>query len=256
MKRVLKIEFIILLLLATGSLAGIRSVPSDYPTIQAAIDDCNDGDVVLVAPGTYTGDGNRDIDFHGKAITVKSEDGFETCIIDCQGSASDRHRGFYFHSGEDANSVVQGFTVTAGHAKDRGGGIYCHSSSPRILDCLITGNRSGIGGGILGGSSNSVIMNCIIHSNSATYGGGIAIGGDHPIISNCTISGNHGSSYGGGVRCSGNPVFVNCVIYGNRADGSGGGLVTGAGAGNRATLQNCVVWGNTATAPFGKQIQI
>ncbi|MBN2588373.1 MAG: hypothetical protein JXA96_00805, partial [Sedimentisphaerales bacterium] len=59
--------------------------PADFNNIQAAIDDANDGDIVLVAPGTYTGEGNRDIDFMGKAITVKSEYGPESCIIQCGG---------------------------------------------------------------------------------------------------------------------------------------------------------------------------
>ena len=36
----------------------------DAPSIQAAIDSCAAGDTVLAAPGTYTGAGNRDIDFH------------------------------------------------------------------------------------------------------------------------------------------------------------------------------------------------
>ena len=65
--------------------------PADFSTIQAAIDDSNDGDTVLVADGTYTGDGNRDIDFHGKAIIVKSENGPQNCIIDCNGTEADRH---------------------------------------------------------------------------------------------------------------------------------------------------------------------
>jgi len=34
---------------------------ADYPTIQAAIDASIDGALVLVAPGTYRGDGSRDI---------------------------------------------------------------------------------------------------------------------------------------------------------------------------------------------------
>ena len=46
--------------------------PADFTNIQAAIDDANHGDTVEVRPGTYTGDGNRDIDFLGKAITIRS----------------------------------------------------------------------------------------------------------------------------------------------------------------------------------------
>lgn len=93
MKRVMKIKVMLLLLFATCCLAGINRVPSDYPTIQAALDASTDGDTVLVAPGIYTGEGNRDIDFKGKAITVKSEKDPQTCIIDCQGTEDEQHRG-------------------------------------------------------------------------------------------------------------------------------------------------------------------
>ena len=117
--------------------------PADFNTIQAAIDDANNGDTVLVTPGTYTGEGNRDIEFKGKAITVKSEDGPETCIIDCQGTYDEPHRGFYFHEIEDSNSIVQGFTVTHGYTgPDDGGAFYCKESSPIIKDCIILGNTA------------------------------------------------------------------------------------------------------------------
>ena len=99
--------------------AGIISVdddgPADFATIQAAIDDADDGDTVLVADGTYTGNGNRDIDFHGKGITVKSQNGPENCIIDCNGTESDGHRGVYFHSEEDCDSALIGFTISNGY---------------------------------------------------------------------------------------------------------------------------------------------
>ena len=100
--------------------------PGDFNNIQAAIDDANDGDTILVADGTYTGDGNRDIDFKGKAITLKSQNGPKTCIIYCQGKyywligektstlVDEPHRGFLFSNNENASSIIDGFTVTNG----------------------------------------------------------------------------------------------------------------------------------------------
>ncbi len=97
-----------------SSFAAIIHVPADYPTIQAGIDAAVDGDEVLVADGVYTGDGNRDLDFHGKPITVRSNFGRPNCIIDCDGTVEEPHRGFYFHSGETADSVAQGFRIRNG----------------------------------------------------------------------------------------------------------------------------------------------
>ena len=71
------------------------------------------GVTVIVADGVYTGTGNRDIDFLGKAITVRSENGPNNCVIDCNGEG----RGFEFRSGEDANSVLAGFTITNSRAQ-------------------------------------------------------------------------------------------------------------------------------------------
>ena len=89
-------------------------VPADQPTIQAGINIAIVGDTVLVADGIYTGAGNRDIDFGGKNIVLKSENGPDVTIIDCQGTESEPHRGFYFHSGEDSTAVVDGFTIRGG----------------------------------------------------------------------------------------------------------------------------------------------
>ena len=77
---------------------------------------------VEVADGTYTGTGNRNLDFNGKAITVKSANGPEKVIIDCEHNG----RGFCFDSfGGGSESKVVGFTVMNGRAV-HGGAIYIY----------------------------------------------------------------------------------------------------------------------------------
>ena len=213
-----------------------------FATIQAAINAAFNGDTVLVADGTYTGLGNRDIDFLGKAITVRSESGPENCIIDCNGTWEDRHRGFYFHNGEDANSILDGFTITNGN-EWRGGGIFCENSSPMITNCIITDN---IGSGIYCTyHSSPTITNCTITGNMGGRppgGGGIYCYGSSPTITNCTISGNISE----GISCEyfSSPTITNCSITGNTTIGSGGGVFCWYNS--SPTITNCTISGNSA----------
>ena len=223
-------------------------------TIQAGIDDSNDGDTVLVADGVYTGDGNRDIEFHGKAITVKSENGAETCIIDCNGTEADPHRGFYFRYGEDPDSAIIGFTITNARApyecdpippwpcNRTGGGIRCYLSSPTISQCTITGNWAENGAGIDCGGGSPIITECVIAGNHAEYkGGGMCIWESNPVISNCTFSDNSGGGKGGAVyttMC--NPLLTNCTFVGN----SGSALYHFVFDESSPILTNCLLWGN------------
>ena len=113
-------------------------VPSQYPDIQTGIINAVDGDTVLVADGIYTGEGNKDLDFGRRAIVVISENGPVNCIIDCESNG----RGFFFHSGENSNSVVAGFTILNGWTDCNsipaaGAGICCDNSSPVIRGCYL-----------------------------------------------------------------------------------------------------------------------
>ena len=271
------VYFFVLFILSNFSLANKTiyvddNGPADFNNIQAAMDDSNDGDIVLVAPGTYTGEGNRDIDFMGKAITVKSEYGPESCIIKCGGSypGGDRlnpiepeyHRGFYFHSNEDANSIVQGFTVTEGYMGPYSGGAFlCTESSPAIRDCIIVGNSATIGGGICASFSDIRVENCVIKENIASFypwdwfygsadsgaAGGICVSSGNALLMNCLVVGNAASSQGGGIVCGhGDHQIINCTVTDNRTGegGIGGGISIGTGIGYESYLHNSIVYRN------------
>jgi len=108
-------------------------VPADQPTIQAGINAAIPGDTVLVAPGTYTGADNKELDLKGKAIVLRSESGAVTTSIDCELNG----RGFYFQANEGPASIVDGFTIRNGQVSGVfpdgwGAGILCLGSSPTI----------------------------------------------------------------------------------------------------------------------------
>ena len=156
MKRTILISSLVLLYVVGLSSAATRNVPADYPTIQAAINAAVDGvDDVNVADNIYTGAGNTNLNFGGKAITVKSANGPANCIIDCQAVAG--RQGFNFFNGEGAGSVVNGFTIINGNTF-YGGGIECYRSSPTIFGCVIKDNHADFdGGGIACFESSSTI---------------------------------------------------------------------------------------------------
>ena len=273
----------------TGVVPGIENGADAWPfsTIQRGIDAASDGAMVIVADGTYTGDGNRDIDFKGKAIHLKSSGGAGRCIIDCQGTMAEPHRGFYFHSGEGNGAVVDGFTIANGYHSG-GVGVCVLSGSPTITGNTISGNRaSRYGGGIHCDSSSPTISNNTISGNmaSSSDGGGGGISCDcssSPAISGNTISGNMAWHYGGGIYCDSSSLAITGnTITGNTASYGGGGIycdwdnaslaITGNtisgntacfGAGGiqcyssfgQSSVNNTILWGNSA--PLGPAIRL
>ena len=137
------------LALAVPAWAAIIHVPGDQPTIQAGIDAAVAGDVVLVAPGTYTGPGNKDLDFGNKNLAVRSEAGAAATFIDCEQSG----RAFVLHGTLTAAARVDGFTIRNGDGgggeSDGGGGMLIYGADPSIANCVFSGNTAaGSGGGI------------------------------------------------------------------------------------------------------------
>ncbi|MCK4547418.1 MAG: right-handed parallel beta-helix repeat-containing protein [Candidatus Eisenbacteria sp.] len=216
----------------------------DFPTIQAAINMANTGDIIELANGTFTGDGNRDIDFLGKAITVRSQSGDSSaCIIDCKSSTKGpEHRGFIFQAGEGWDSVLQGVSIVNGAAttppNDRGGAIWCKGGGPRISHCRIAGCIADqAGGGIEIGQASPRIDFCLIVDNQVIMGngGGIHAWDSGAWIYDSVITGNSAGSGGGGILAATGTDSLQigrCTISNNHAvglaakgAGFGGGIV-------------------------------
>src|SRR6266851_4998488 len=236
-------------------------VPAGQPTIQSAINAANNGDTVLVAPGTYI----ENINFNGKAITVTSSGGHSVTIIDggAKGSV------VTFTTGETASSLLSGFTIRNGQSDPNspglgaGGGILVGSASPTISGNVITGNRAITGAGISVQNGSPTIQNNNITGNtqccgSGGGGGGIHLSGNAPtpaspkVIGN-TITNNIIASGGNGggilVDYSVSPTIQNNLIQGNVTFNNGGGVaLTISGFAN--LIQN-VIANNSSTGGSG-----
>jgi hypothetical protein len=193
--------------------AGIM-VPSDYPTIQQAIDAAKQNDSIFVSPGRYI----ENINFKGKSIKIRSTEGISNTVIDGDGKGST----VTFNSGESETTILDGFTIINGSKS----GILCDSSSsPTLKNLRITSSHSSYGGGIgcLNNSSPS-INNVTLIGNNASYGGGIYCwNNSSPHLRNVRITGNFATD-GGGITCSdsSDPLLENVLIVQNSAAYGGG----------------------------------
>ncbi len=262
MRRFVSARTLIVLLVGTGWATAASADPitvcwdgsGDFLTIQEGIDAAANGDEVVVCDGTYTGDGNKNLDFGGKLITVRSETGPDDCIIDCAGSG----RGFCFDSGATTDAVIDGFAIINGNAT-LGGGVYCvNSSSPTIANCTISGHEGYVGAGVYCNDHCSpTLINCRISDNAVSGGGGGIYCREYcnPTIISSTIAENSADGYGGAVYCMANshPTFANCTISGNAAQSCGGAIYCGH---SDLTFTNCMILANAARSYWYGNIEL
>jgi hypothetical protein len=232
---------IMLVVVSVLSAATVIHVPLDQPTIQEGIDAAGEGDTVLVAVGTYTGTNNCELNFGGTNMVVMSESGAAQTTIDCARGT----RAFCFRNGENAASIVDGFTIMHGYAEG-GGAIYCNATSPTFRNCSFRSNRSpDVGGGMGFYGSSSLIENCLFEGNSsemALDGSGGAIicaAGSDLVISNCYFTHNT-SDAGGCVTCTdaSSLLLTDCLLPENSAD-SGGALACCSGS--TLVIEGCTI---------------
>ncbi len=207
----------IIISITAGAGAVRIHVPTDYTTIQAAIDAASaSGDSVLVSPGTY----DERVNFKGKAVVVRAESGPESTVIDGRGIEP----CVVMWSGEDAGAVLDGFTLTRGWNVD-GGGLHLNGASPTLKNLLVTDcSAEAAGGGLyaLSGAQPLVEDCTFLLCSAGDYGAAIASYRSAPWLERCVMANNSATTAGGGIWASrGSPTVVSCTFDQNSA-GVGG----------------------------------
>ena len=254
----------LLFLTAVGHATTLR-VPETHSTIQSGIDAAAPGDTVLVAPGTYNGDGNRDLDFGGKDLTLRSSGGREITWIDCEGTDEDPHRGIHLHSGETTASVIEGFTITGGRLPQdfnpsRGGGVFLDHASATIVECTIRDCSAWLGGGaatvgpVEGDPVSLTMIGCdVVDCGDGSFTAGGAVYNNHRTVFeavDCRFERNRALGSGGALRFN-----TNCHLSATRCSFSdndlmGRGNTYGAGIHaylSSLDLNECTIQNNTAS---------
>ncbi len=125
----------------------VRRVPTDYPTIQAAIDASTSGDTILVAPGTYT----ENLNFNKSGVTLTGEN--QKSILNAPVATANISASNLFG---DIKARITGFTISGGSAA-----IQC---LPTVSSLQIDNNLLSGKGIVLEDGSGAIIRNNIINN--------------------------------------------------------------------------------------------
>ncbi|MDF1545430.1 MAG: thrombospondin type 3 repeat-containing protein [bacterium] len=189
----------------------VLRVPSEYPTIQAAVDAAIDRDTVLVSPGVY----NENVDCVSKSIMIKSTGGPSVTYVTAADPTLVTFR-FLSSFEYDLRAGVSGFDISGSNAA----GIRVLSRSILIENNVIHDNQSDYkdsGGGIdLSQTRNSMVTGNIIRNNQAAssgYGGAILVetGHDDTLAYNLAFD-NTGYGDIRVLRCHRTVIFNNTVV--------------------------------------------
>jgi len=214
--------------------------PGGYPTIQAAIDAASNGDEITVPPGTYY----EQIDFLGKAITVRSTDGPASTILDGDGGCNSIVR---FADDEDRDSILDGFSIRNLDSVEGGAAIEIEGASPTIRNCVIEQNWSDEVGGIrVGCGSDPLIERCQIRDNEGGWVGGILVSNSYAEIRQCEITGNSADGPGGVAIDEASAELSDCLIAYNSSDSESYEDAGGVSIGSYGStlLTNCTIVNN------------
>ena len=191
--------------------------------------------VILVAAGTYSGNNNRNLDFGGYNIKLRSMSGATSTIIDLENNG----RFVNLSSGEDNNSSLDGFTIRNGYS-DYGSVLRLNKSKLLVRNCVFEHNAATQRGVIYFENTTDVrIENNIFRKNSASYGGVLAASNSYATISQSNIFENNiATSYAGAVYQYNSEIsFKGCRFLNNQAKSNGGAIYLD-GSSSRLNIEN------------------
>lgn len=215
----------------------------DAPTLQAALDSAQAGDVVLLGPGTYAwarhGSTLAAMATVRRSITLRGEAGAAATLLDAE-----RRGRILACVDAGLELVMEDLSFVNGLAP------IARIPGPSL------GSNDSHGGAIdVRGACVPTIRRCIFRDNQAQ--GGRATGGAvacaRAVIEDCEFTGNgagvsgHTNGHGGAVACT-DARLVRCTFEGNSAWGfeaASGGAVRSVSA----RLEACVFRGNHAFSP-------
>ena len=144
---------------------GDGSFENPYATIGQALEVMNNGDFILVAPGTY----QENLYSNGQSGSILAFSGPDSTIIDGGGEGS-----CLVIENAPNSWLIGGFTFTNGYANE-GGGIAARNSDGLILggNMFIGNTAEEVGGGVFALNTNTFVDSCqFIYNSANTYDGG------------------------------------------------------------------------------------
>ncbi len=193
----------------------------DFPTIQEAVWSASAGDTIELADGTFRGDGNRDVvGFPSWPLMVRSQSGNPAdCVIDCEGTQSEPHRGFHFNL-TSLGTALEGIKIVNGYAPNgEGGAVLVDAANVALANCIFSDNTAGSGGGILtqGPGFEATLTDCVFENNNAGLGGA-AFCRTSATFLNCVFVGSS-AAMGAALYCETTDQIsvTNCTFHGNAA---------------------------------------
>jgi hypothetical protein len=208
----------------------------DAPTIQAGIDTAVAGDTVLVAAGTYIGEGNRALRIQDKNIVLRSESGPDSTVID----AEYQDGTVLAVWGVTPATLVDGFTIRHGAAYECGG--MWSSDAPRVSNCIFEDCQGSWGGALFLEDSYAEFTDCLFFSNGFAPRQ-VRIFGGSPSLRRCDFDSD--GHYRGALYCDSTFASISDCRFYDSSDTSV--IVIGAAVSCRfhaqPTFDSCTFWG-------------